>query len=239
MAMFPTLLCLHGWGGSKESFAPLRAALGNAPLRIITPDLPGFGEEPEPQQAWTIDDYAQWVEQDIMRRGFEGPLLVLGHSHGGRIALKMAARGNVPIAHLYLCAPAGIPHAKYLKRLLGFGLAKIGVVITAIPGMRHLRTLGRTLLYKLMGVHDYERATPVMQKTMLLVTREDLRPLLPHIRVPTDLFWGTDDGMTPYADALLMHAQIAGSTLHTYPGVRHAVHKDRATEIAAVIVQQL
>lgn len=237
--MFLTLLCLHGWGGSKESFTELRAALAAVPVRIITPDLPGFGEEAEPKKPWTIDDYAAWVEQDIMRRGFEGSLLLLGHSHGGRIALKMAVRGNVPIAHLYLCAPAGIRHAKYAKRLVGYSLAKIGSVITKIPGLGSLRSFGKRILYKLMGVHDYERASPMMQKTMLLVTKEDLTSILSRITVPTDLFWGEDDTQTPLSDGRLMQSQIRGSRLHTYAGVRHGVHRDRAREIAAVIRDQL
>src|SRR3989344_3049617 len=59
-AMTPVLLCLHGWGGSKESFSELREALKNTDIEILTPDLPGFGSEPEPDRPWTVDDYAEW-----------------------------------------------------------------------------------------------------------------------------------------------------------------------------------
>lgn len=237
--MFPTLFCLHGWGGSSESFTELREALKNVDVRVIAPDLPGFGEEPDPKHPWTIDDYAVWVEKEIMKRGISGPVYLLGHSHGGRIALKMAVRGNVPIAHLYLCAPAGIRHAKHFKRWIGWSLAKVGSVVTAIPGLGVLRSVGRRLLYKLMRVHDYEKASPVMQKTMLLVTKEDLRPILSEIDVPTDLFWGEDDTQTPLSDGMLMRERIKGSKLHIYPGVRHAVHRDEAKDIAKVIKETL
>lgn len=237
--VLPTLLLLHGWGGSKESFAELRQALAGADVRIIAPDLPGFGEERDPPHAWTIDEYAAWVEQELMRRGFDGPIHLLGHSHGGRIAIKMALRGNVPIAHLYLCAAAGIRRPRHLKRAVGWILAKWGRVLAAIPGLGWLRTAGRTFLYKLMRVHDYERASAVMQDTMIKVTAEDLRPHLRHIAVPTDLFWGEDDTMTPLEDGKVMHDAIANSVLHTFPGVRHSVHKDRAREIARRIVEEV
>ncbi len=74
-----------------------------------------------------------------------------------------------------------------------------------------------------------------MKKTLQKVTAEDLRPLLNKIDTPTDLFWGTEDTMTPYKDALIMEREINGSTLHTFKGVRHKVQKERPDEIAEVI----
>ncbi|MFA7681737.1 MAG: alpha/beta hydrolase [Candidatus Peribacteraceae bacterium] len=234
----PVLLCLHGWGGSKESFTELREALQGANIEMLTPDLPGFGAEPEPATPWTVDQYAAWVEQWVARQSAaedRPAIYLLGHSHGGRIAIKLAVRGNLQIKHLFLCAAAGIKRPRHIKRLAGFMLAKGGKVLLAIPGFSALKPLGRTVLYKLMRVHDYERASPVMQRTLVNVSSEDLRPILKDIRIPTNIFWGEDDRMTPLADADIMHRLIAGSTLHTFPGVRHGVHRDRANIIAAVI----
>ena len=53
--------------------------------------------------------------------------------------------------------------------------------------------------------------------------------------MPTDIFWGEDDGMTPVSDAHVMHKEISGSTLHLYKGVRHRVHRDKAREIGKLI----
>lgn len=239
--MAQTLLCLHGWGGSKESFDPLCKALEGSGLRILAPDLPGFGSEPEPKEPWTVDDYATWVEQWVDKQlpGTEQPhpiVSVVGHSHGGRIAIKLAAtRKHLHIDHLFLCASAGIRRPRHMKRLFGLMLAKTGKFFLSIPGLKLLQPLAKKFLYKLVRVHDYERASPVMQQTLINVTREDLRPFLKDIKAPTDIFWGKDDRMTPYSDALVMHDEIPGSMLYTYPGVRHAVHKDRAVEIAAVL----
>jgi pimeloyl-ACP methyl ester carboxylesterase len=233
------LVCLHGWGGSKESFTELREALQGTDIEIVTPDLPGFGAEPEPGTPWTNDDYAHWMEQWINNNAQRSPntrLFLLGHSHGGRIAVKIALRHNIPIDHLFLCAPAGIYHARHLKRTIGLVLAKTGKFFTSIPGLRALAPIGRKALYKLIRVHDYERASPLMQQTLINVTREDFRELLKDIDIPTDIFWGTDDRMTPIGDATIFATAIAKSTLHVYPGVRHRVHREKAPEIAAVIL---
>lgn len=251
--MKPILLCLHGWGGSKESFTELRAVLQGTEIEILTPDLPGFGDEPEPSKPWTTDEYTEWVERWLSQRIANSDqrlaLHLLGHSHGGRIAMKMAARGHANssplpahrllLHHLFLCAAAGIRHPRHFKRIIGLTLAKVGAVVFSIPGLRSLQPTAKKLLYKLVRVHDYENASPIMRQTLINVSQEDLRPLLSSIEVPTDIFWGTEDGMTPISDASIMHDAIKGSRLHTYSGVGHRVHRDKAKEIAEVIKKRL
>lgn len=234
----PVLVCLHGWGGSKESFTELREALIDDPITILTPDLPGFGDEPEPKKPWTVDHYAGWVSGYI-KHNVPGSFLLLGHSHGGRIAIRLASMNMLPIDHVYLCAAAGIRHPRHFKRIIGLTLAKTGALLLSIPLLRRLQPLGKKLLYKLVRVHDYEQASPVMRQTLIKVSAVNLRPLLKTINIPTDIFWGTDDGMTPYTDALVMQKEIPESVLHTYEGIRHGVHRDRAKEIAAVIRAQI
>lgn len=244
--MKPILLCLHGWGGSKESFTELRAAIAaqNLDVEVLTPDLPGFGAEPEPKEPWTVEKYAQWVTSWIKDRFTDQELkdqklLILGHSHGGRIAIWIVSHQMLPVSHLYLCASAGIKHARHIKRIIGLTLAKSGKALLKIPGLNLLQPLGKKFLYRLVRVHDYEKASPLMQQTMILVTKEDLSPLLPKIHVPTNIFWGENDGMTPVSDAYVMHETIKHSHLKVFPGVRHGVHRDRAREIVEVIGKNL
>jgi pimeloyl-ACP methyl ester carboxylesterase len=232
--MTKTIVCLHGWGASKESFTELRAALGESDITILSPDLPGFGQEPEPSTPWNVDDFADWVTTFI-RKNVSGPFHLLGHSNGGRISIKLAARKTLPIEHLYLCASAGIRHPRHIKRMIGLTLAKSGKTLLSIPGCRRLEPLGKKLLYKLVRVHDYEQASSVMRQTLIRVSAEDLRPLLKSIEVPTDIFWGKEDKMTPFSDALVMQKEIEGSVLHAFDGVRHRVHRDKAADIATVI----
>lgn len=239
--MRPTLLCLHGWGGSKDSFGPLRDALAGTDLEILTPDLPGFGAEPDPPSPWTVDDYAAWVKTwtEKNKKG-DGPLWILGHSHGGRTAIVLAAKSMLPVERLFLCAPAINRNRRYfLRRTLGVALAKTGKFLLSIPGLSALAPAAKKLLYTLLRVHDYERANPLMQRTLVLVTKDDLTPLFPSVRQPVDLFWGDKDGQTPIGDARYMQPLLPHCELHVYPGTRHAVHKTNAREIAAVIGQRL
>jgi len=238
--MTPTLLCLHGWGGSGASFTELSEALAGSGIAVLAPDLPGFGKEPEPPTPWNTDAYADWVTAYIGEK-VQGPYALLGHSHGGRIAIKLAVRlaqdsGVFPVpSHLFLCAAAGIRHPKHIKRTIGLTLAKAGKSLLSIPGLTALQGTGKRILYKTLHVHDYEEASEVMRETLVLVSQEDLRPLLSAITLPTDIFWGEADTMTPLSDGELMHERIKGSTFATFPGVRHRVHRDRAEAIGKTV----
>lgn len=85
----PTILLLHGAGGSGHSFAPLLPYL-TPHYRCIVPDLPGqgftragargrFGLDP------TADDLATLCDLN----GF-APDAIIGHSAGGAVALRLA-----------------------------------------------------------------------------------------------------------------------------------------------------
>ena len=116
--MSTNLLCLHGWGGSKESFTELRQALKGTDITLYTPDLPGFGDTPEPRTAMTVDGYADWVLQYMKEQGIKKDIFLLGHSHGGRIAIKLVTEKNLEPTHLFLCAAAGIRHPRHFKRAI-------------------------------------------------------------------------------------------------------------------------
>jgi len=228
------LLCLHGWGASHTSFTELREAMKNDPVRIIALDLPGFGESGDLPIAWSTDDYADHIEE-LVRVLQLKDVFLLGHSHGGRIAIKLASRRANWISHLFLCAAAGIRRPKHFKRCLGIYIASLGKSLFSIRGLRFFERTARMYLYKLLMVHDYEKAEGTLKQTMVNVINEDLTPLLSTISVPTDLFWGESDTMTPLRDSEIMNKKIVQSKLHTYPGIRHRVHRDRAKEVAGVI----
>jgi len=263
------LLCLHGWGRGVDGdvFIALREALRDDAIEVITLDLPGFGKSGEPPKAWTVDDYADCIEELVENLQLQDVFL-LGHSFGGRIVIKLAARAsssgrpchpersepkasvdegsvgrpsaqhdssNPWLSHLFLCAAAGVGRDLHIRRKFWLMIAKIGNAVFLLPGISALKPFARKVLYKLLRVRDYEQASERMRETMKAVINEDLTPLLSKITVPTDLFWGTEDTLTPLKDGQLMNTKIVQSKLHIFPGVRHAVHRERAKEIAEVI----
>ena len=95
----PWVLALHGWRRDHRDFA---ATLDG--IDALAVDLPGFGATPEPDRPWGSADYAEAVAPLLDE--VQQPVVLLGHSFGGRVAAHLAARhaGAVkanPIAQRY------------------------------------------------------------------------------------------------------------------------------------------
>ena len=81
----PRVMALHGWGRESADFTEVLDGMAAVAL-----DLPGFGSSPPPDRAWGADDYAVGVIAVLEE--MHSPMVVLGHSFGGRVAVCVAAR---------------------------------------------------------------------------------------------------------------------------------------------------
>jgi len=87
----PTVLFLHGWGLDHKVYKRSLARLVTTGLHIVAPALPGFGGTPAlPRGATTLEGYAAWVGEFLRSSGTKGPILVMGHSFGGGVAIKLS-----------------------------------------------------------------------------------------------------------------------------------------------------
>jgi pimeloyl-ACP methyl ester carboxylesterase len=216
-----TVLFLHGWGTDFLSFKPFLEAL--APYyRVCAVDLPGFGQSDEPPAAWAVDDYGDFVLNFMARLGIDRVILI-GHSFGGRISIKLAARREPPvtITKIILVNSAGIRPPKTVRqkiRLLIYrgvkGIISIGGIKKQFPGLLEKWR-------KKHGSPDYLNATPRMRECFIRVINEDLTPCLPRISCPTLLIWGTEDQETPLGDGKLMEQLIPDAGLVTLEKAGH------------------
>jgi magnesium chelatase accessory protein len=84
----PTLLLLHGAGASTHSWRDLFPALTRS-FRVIAPDLPGQGRSaPGPSSVYTIRGMGRALSALLKRLG-ASPDLVVGHSAGAALAVRM------------------------------------------------------------------------------------------------------------------------------------------------------
>ena len=100
----PPLVFVHGWCCDHSHFAPQVEHFAGQ-HRTLALDQRGFGCSDKPEQAYTIDGFAddlQWLCQQL---GIERPVLV-GHSLGGAVVLAAAAQHPQLARALVLCDPA-------------------------------------------------------------------------------------------------------------------------------------
>ena len=92
------ILLLHGWGQNIEMMKPIGDNFCDK-FRITILDFPGFGQSDEPKEPWNIEKYVCLVEELASKLKIKKPI-VIGHSFGGRVAIKFSSRN--PIEKLVL-----------------------------------------------------------------------------------------------------------------------------------------
>jgi alpha/beta hydrolase fold len=101
----PTLLAIHGLGGSKASFLPTIGALADT-YRVIAVDLPGFGDSVKPLRAPFDAPYFAAVMAEVLDAAGVDRAHVVGNSMGGRIGIEMALTMPERVERLVLLSPA-------------------------------------------------------------------------------------------------------------------------------------
>ena len=213
-------LILHGWAGSSKSWEKVIEKLKNN-FKLICPDLPGFGKTPPPSFAWSLKDYVLWLK-DIFEAFSLKKTILLGHSFGGRIAIKFAISFPERIKILILLASAGIKEKLGIKgRILSF-FSFWGNRFFSFKPTLHLKNQARKILYFFLRDKDYVRASERMKKIMINIISEDLLPLLPSIKNKTLILWGERDNILELKHAYLFYKKVPDSQLFIIPKVSHA-----------------
>ena len=210
-----TVVMLHGWASNCELFRASALPV-SAKYRVLAPDMPGNGETPEPPSDWHVDDYMDFITHFIAHFGCK-KVILLGHSFGGRVIIKLANRAGLPFAitKIILVDSAGIRPEKTAEQKLKESAVKFG---------KKLIAKNPALLDKMqsrMGSADYKAASPLMRKVLVNTVNEDLTDLLPGIRQSTLLIWGTLDTATPISDAETMERLIPDAGLARIEGAGH------------------
>jgi pimeloyl-ACP methyl ester carboxylesterase len=159
-------------------------------------------------------------------------IILIGHSNGGRIAIKYAEKYPEDLEKLFLTGAAGIKHSLTLKQKLFFYSSKAGKKVFSLPVLKSGGKYARKFLYKLVKEKDYASASPRMKEIMKNVLAEDLIGILDKIKVPTVLIWGREDHSTPLQDGELMHKKIANSKLFIIENANHSALYNNAKEFA-------
>ena len=215
------ILLLHGWGSNITLFDGIIKAL-SPDHRVIAPDMPGFGKTPEPQQAWAVDDYVDFIIKFIDSLELK-EFGVLVHSFGGRVLFKLNARESLPyvINKAVLIDSAGIMPKKSLKQKISLKMYKCARSIMSTKLLHFLYPDAVENMRKKRGSADYNNATPIMRQTLVKVVNEDLKPLISQVNCPTLIIWGDNDTATPIDDARQMEQLIPDAGLVVCEGAGH------------------
>ena len=229
------VLALPGW---LHTAADWDATLRSLDVGSVALDLPGFGgATPEPAEPMGSPGYADRVEPVLAELAAAGPVVLAGHSFGGRVAVHLAARCPDAVAALVLTgvprlvAPDGPGTKPAFSYRAARWLHRRGILPDA--KMEELR--------RKSGSADYRNAPSVtMRNVLVAVTNENYEAQLREVRCPVELVWGQGDTAAPIADVRRAAALVGDrATLTELPGVDHFTPVKAPDALAAAIRRHL
>ncbi len=221
-----TLVILQGWGTDMSVYESISSfVVSESPdYRVIRLDLPGFGETKEPESAWNLDEYADFLIRFFSALSIEKCIL-LGHSYGGRIIIKLSSRDrkDIPfeIEKLILLDSAGLKAKKTFKQKCSILRYKFLKKVFQNDFVHQLAPDMIDLWFSRQGSADYRNSTPIMKQAMVMAINEDLSDCLSRIPYETLLIWGEKDTATPLKDGERMNALIKNSGLSVIKNTGH------------------
>lgn len=219
----PRVLAMHGWGRNRTDFDAVLAGLDAYAI-----DLPGFGVSPPPPAAWTAADYAEQAVAPILGE-FPDPVVVVGHSFGGRVAVCLAAAHPDRVASLVL---VGVPLLRSAPR------ARPRLRYRALRALHRVGVVGDDAMERARRRHgsaDYRQASPLMRQVLVQAVAESYEDELATIACPTELLWGEGDTEVPVAVAEAARAIAGHARLTVVPGAGHLLPLTHPAEVRAAV----
>lgn len=229
------VLLLHGWGTNLAVYKSIIDYL-TPYKRVISYDIPGFGESAEPPFAFSTDDYADLALCVLKNLGITEVALI-GHSHGGRTILNLASRENpgVVIKKIILIDSAGIVPKKTFIQKLRVKKYKLGKAILSLAPVKKLFPDAIDKYKAKHGSADYKAVSGNVRDSLVKVVNDDYRERMKNIKASTLLIWGTKDDATPLSDGEYMEKNIPDAGLVKVEGGSHYSFLDNPGLVQRVI----
>jgi pimeloyl-ACP methyl ester carboxylesterase len=218
------LLLLHAFPLSSAMWEDQLDSLSTR-MRVIAPDLRGFGASARGSGAASLDQHADDLAGLLDALEIERAT-VAGLSMGGYISFALLRRHRARIERLILADTRAGADSDEAKQ----GREKNALLAEA----EGAGALAEQMLPKLLSASATDEVRDEMRKIVkandraglaaalrAMAARPDSTPLLATIDVPTLVIVGSEDALTPPSESHALHAAIAGSRLVEIPGAGH------------------
>lgn len=252
MGQGPCLLLLHGTAASTHSWRDLAPIL--APhFTLIAPDLPGHGFTTSlPQARVSLAGFSEALH-GLLKQLQVSPDLVLGHSAGAAIALRMALDGKIAPRAIFslngALLPLGDEHSAFFTRA-----AQLMVGLPFVSKLCAWRASKQEVATKLLrdtgsdigqrGIDLYTRLFSYpghIRAALMMMAQWELRPLLrelPRLTPSLFLMVGSRDRAVPPMQARRIQAILPAARIITLEGLGHLAHEEAPQRVADTLMKE-
>lgn len=238
----PTVILLHGLGGSARAWQPNIGPLAEK-FHVFALDQFGFGKSDKPFVNYRIRTYVDFLDQFCKQLKIERATLI-GSSMGGWIAASYTAAFPDRVDKLVLVDAAGYAPSKDVDPRTFYSLNP-----TTREGMKALTAkVFYNKLFQTDAAIDASMAArlaagdgyTINSITESIIRGEDfLDATVKTIKRPTLIIWGREDGLLPLTDGERFNKDIAGSKLVVFDQCGHVPNFEKASEFNAAVINFL
>lgn len=233
----PTVVCIHGLGGSSNTWTPLLGAMRGH--RIVRIDLPGSARSGAGSDDLSIEKMAQAVIEVCTRLGVAGAVFV-GHSMGTIVCQHVAVRQPALVKALALFGPLPCPpdparvaiQARADKARAGGSLAMQDIADAIVQGATSASTRQDAPVVLAMVRESLMRQDATGYARSCHALSQAQSAPLEDIQVPVLLVTGDEDGVAPPATAREMAARLPRARVEIFQRCGHWTPFERPTECA-------
>jgi len=223
----PVLLFVHGFPLDHTMWQRQIAELRE--MRIVAPDLRGFGGSDSSAGKVTMQDFADDLVALLDALQIQNPVNFCGLSMGGYIAWQFWSRHAPRLARLILCDTRAAADAESAvqdrrvnaQRVLNEGMEFLSAAMSSRLFAPETHTHQPLIVSDTCAVMRRTDPRGAAAALLGMAERPDITPMLPRIRVPTLVVCGAHDAIAPPDEMRGIAAAIPAAR---YLEVPHAGH---------------
>jgi pimeloyl-ACP methyl ester carboxylesterase len=250
-----TILVIHGFRGDHHGL--LRVADQLPEMRLIMPDLPGFGSSGAfADGGHSVRRYGQFISDFMAALGLGTDTVLLGHSFGSIIASHFVAATPGAVFPLILINPIAAPAlegpkglmtklavlyyeaAARLPRAVGLNLLRSRLIVR-VMSVAMAKTRDKQLRRFIHGQHNAYFSAFANRDSLLESFKasvgSNVSEVAPDLALPVLLIAGEQDEIAMLPDQHKLLALLPDGTLQVIPGVGHLIHYETPEPAAGFI----
>lgn len=235
------LVLLHGFSSDLNSW---RGFLAGAPAGapVLALDLPAHGQSPRDVPD-DLDAIAASVEETLAALGVSADVLV-GHSFGAAVAVRIAARGQADVRGLCLFAPAGL--GPQIDASFVDGILRAQRAASLRPWLQMLVHDPAVISDVFLRVVEEQRADEGLTEAMRGFARRfmpdgtqavSIIADLARLRVPVRVVFGRDDRILPFAETRRLPGNVGLHAVEACGHLPHLEYPDLSHRILAEVLR--
>lgn len=250
-----TILVIHGFRGDHHGLVRVADQLPG--MRIIMPDLPGFGSSDAFESGpHTVERYCAFITGFMAALGLGPDTVLLGHSFGSIIAAHFVAAHPGAVTPLILINPIAAPAlegpkgimtrlavlyyrlAARLPRPLGLALLRSPLIVRVMSEAM-AKTRDKELRRFIHGQHHAYFSAFANRESLLEAFTASVSghvaEVAGRLTLPVLLIAGEKDEIATLPDQHSLASRLPDGTLKVIPGVGHLIHYETPAPAAGFI----